>query len=311
VPHDPSTVDFGTHRLSKDLPDDWLLASIIEFRDENTSAQILLATDDGGLQLKAPAHGIKSVALPADKRLPDEPDEVEKENRKLREENTALKNAKPQLMLRFMDDSSILNAPVTVEIPVKVQQDELEYEDEIAKEKERKAKFGENKNQNSGSLRPLQMEPVGPWHKTKNPKYGEQLAKYMAQLACTYELSFKLSNVGNAVARNVEVHLDFEEVAMVTRALPEPPQRVHDRLEGAFNSPSLAGLIHKTVQLSIDGMRARWAIDLITHNIPITLGPILIVTVAPTRPFRVKSTIHSADLLTPVTGILKVEFTTV
>jgi PIN domain len=93
-------IDFDSELLSRDIPDDHLIATIIEHRAEN-GGDLILITSDLGLKLKARSHQIHPVQLPAELRLADEPLETEKRIRYLEAEVRRLQNATPKLRLLF------------------------------------------------------------------------------------------------------------------------------------------------------------------------------------------------------------------
>jgi predicted ribonuclease YlaK len=65
-------IDFVTEGLSRDIPDDSLIASVIEHRREHDGCEPTLVSADLDLKLKARVHGISVVQLPAELRLTDE-----------------------------------------------------------------------------------------------------------------------------------------------------------------------------------------------------------------------------------------------
>ena len=54
---DPS-FDFASLGLSVHVQDDWLIASMLQFREDNAGSDIVLVTGDMGLTLKGRAHGL-------------------------------------------------------------------------------------------------------------------------------------------------------------------------------------------------------------------------------------------------------------
>jgi hypothetical protein len=100
--NDP-VIDFHAHKLNDQIADDWLIATILEFRTEFPESRIALVTNDVGLQLKAVGHGVEHVELPEVYSLPDEPDPDQKRIEELTRELNAYKSSAPDLMLAFGD----------------------------------------------------------------------------------------------------------------------------------------------------------------------------------------------------------------
>src|SRR5262249_9801726 len=76
-------LDYSTHGLDKDVPDDRLLASVIYFREQDGFPSASIVTADVGLQLKSRSRGVQVVILPDDLRLPEGPDPNEKQIQQL------------------------------------------------------------------------------------------------------------------------------------------------------------------------------------------------------------------------------------
>ena len=73
------TIDFATHRLSYTVPDDQLIASAIQYRDQ-TGASVSFFSNDTGLRLKLRSRGLTGFTLPQSERLPDELDRRHQED---------------------------------------------------------------------------------------------------------------------------------------------------------------------------------------------------------------------------------------
>jgi len=100
-------IDFIAHRLRKDLQDDYLLASILEFRSANAATRCVLVTADVGLKLKAKSHGIDTLQPPSELRLPDDEDPDVKKIKALEAEIKSIKHSLPILSLEFEDKSAV------------------------------------------------------------------------------------------------------------------------------------------------------------------------------------------------------------
>jgi hypothetical protein len=104
--HDDPRIDFEANRLSRDIEDDQLIASMIQYRSEAGSAQLVLITEDFLLKRKAQTSGFEVACPDHSLRLPDEPSEEDREIRKLREENLRLQNQRPKLNLLFVSGAN-------------------------------------------------------------------------------------------------------------------------------------------------------------------------------------------------------------
>jgi len=94
-------LDFASEKLSRDIPDDHLIATVIEFRSENPSGKTVIVTDDLGLKLKSKSHAIQTFQLPISSRLPEEPDASEKRIKQLERELRRFQQRNPVLKLLF------------------------------------------------------------------------------------------------------------------------------------------------------------------------------------------------------------------
>jgi hypothetical protein len=99
--HSPS-IDFEANKLSRSISDDELIASALEFKSQH-GVEVVLLTADLGLRMKLPPHGLKGVALSESDRLPEEPDESEKELIHTRRELARYASRIPKLELKFAD----------------------------------------------------------------------------------------------------------------------------------------------------------------------------------------------------------------
>ncbi|WP_147093114.1 PIN domain-containing protein, partial [Myxococcus virescens] len=100
-------LDFNKHRLRPDLNDDFLIASILQFRNDDPEALPVLVTADLGLKMKARHHRIEVSSLPDRLKLPDEPDEDQKQIRDLQARLTEHENRAPKLRMAFTDQDGL------------------------------------------------------------------------------------------------------------------------------------------------------------------------------------------------------------
>lgn len=216
LPGDP-TLDFGKYRLSRDLNDDWLLASILEFQISKPASKTVLVTEDRGLKVKAVGQGLEVVRLHETLRLPDEPDETEKKLRETEDELRRLRNAIPDLKLAFEDGSDHIR--VAVPLPVKNTAEQISARmAEVRKEypkKQEPVRFGSSSlTQLSAALGNVTLGNYNQRMETFYTDY-EQYLKELNQLedkkAKTFILKLRLSNIGSCPATDVHVFLHFPD----------------------------------------------------------------------------------------------------
>ena len=98
-------IDFATFRLRRDVPDDELLASAIEFAADRhlDPSSVLVSSADLGLQLKGQSQEtIRMLIMPESLRLPDEPDSEDKREKGLEERLQQISSHLPNINLAFL-----------------------------------------------------------------------------------------------------------------------------------------------------------------------------------------------------------------
>jgi rRNA-processing protein FCF1 len=243
--HDPS-LDFAKYGLSRDLNDDWLLASILEFRIENPASNIVLVTEDRGLRVKAIAQGLPVVRLPEHLRLPDELDPVEKKLRETEDELRRLRNAMPNLRLVFEDDSDRIK--VALRLPPKITPEQLAGK--MTEVKQKHSKMGELTAVGGLLALSVGVPTPGDYNKqieefyTDYEKYLIQLSEFEVRKQTTIILEIELSNTGGAPARDVHVFMHFpdgldvydEDGFETAMAEPTEPKAPLERLQAAIQT---------------------------------------------------------------------------
>jgi PIN domain len=94
-------LDFASEGLARELPDDYLVGTVLGFRRKSPQLDVVLITDDLGLNLKARAYGVPTFGPPEHMRLPDEVDPSQKRIRELEERVRQLQLQVPDLKLVF------------------------------------------------------------------------------------------------------------------------------------------------------------------------------------------------------------------
>jgi hypothetical protein len=94
-------IDLRAHGLRPDLPDDFFIASALEFPAE--LERRVVVTADLGLKMKARARNLRVATPPDSLRLPEEVDEEQKVVRELQARILRLESRAPRLAVRFAD----------------------------------------------------------------------------------------------------------------------------------------------------------------------------------------------------------------
>lgn len=92
---------------------------------------VILVAEDYGARIKAKASGVPQMEPPAELRLEDEPDPVEKENRELEKEVARLKHIQPKLSMKFQDEKGNLLEQIQFEVDFtesQISNEEIEQE---------------------------------------------------------------------------------------------------------------------------------------------------------------------------------------
>lgn len=226
-------IDFQAHGFSREVPDDWLLASLVE----DGAAAPVMVTDDTTLTLKARSKGIRTKTPPDEMRLPPDEDEdikrLESENRELRQQLAK----RPDLELTFEDNTAVLR--VQMEPPA------LISDWEIDREVSRK---GAELRQ-AADIRA--RSPYRPFDRLDRARYDErELETYLAEMrtyrrtqrvqeearARSRAVQLRLDNRGFAPATGIELYLRSPTGVAVAPTLVLPPAR-EPRLPAFFRSP--------------------------------------------------------------------------
>ncbi len=216
-------VDFKAHGLEASVNDDKFVASMIRDAQTHPGVRLVCVTSDNTLSVKIDGAGFTAIDPPADKRLPDEPDPVERENRRLREEIVQLqKRIAPEakLSLRFDNGSdrttislSGLDAPTS---------DDLDEELDAEREGLRlqftildRIKF-----------RPPSTQDIDTYL-TRLREWMGTFASVGVQSAHTVDLQLLLANDGPGNATNIEVELSVPQDVHLAehRTLPNVQDR--------------------------------------------------------------------------------------
>jgi rRNA-processing protein FCF1 len=187
VRHSPQ-IDFGEHRLSRFVADDELIATALEYQTVN-NCRVSIFTNDTGLRLKLPPHQIRVIVPPEELGLPNEPDELEKENSNLKAQLSRHQNRLPLLRFSLVDGSNCYRLPC-LQAAVK-------------------------------ALRPAAPEPFG-MGVGDYGEYRKEFAAWKNNALLATGFRIRLFNGGSAVATNIRIHIQFPAFIMAV-PLGKPP----------------------------------------------------------------------------------------
>jgi PIN domain len=250
-------IDFAKFNLSRDIADDHLIASILEYNIDADPGATRLVTADLGLKLKAKSHGISVDQLPAGLRLPDELLPEEKKRRELESEVMRLRNRLPKVKLLFNTDGPQLRVQLpALNRPKLETPSAAEVRAKHPKMEVPRVKQPRSSEQLLASLNGIPAEDI--------EKYNEQLDLYYAAyaeyvvgiervyalLANTARLDILAVNEGTCPAEGLDIFLHFPDgFALVTESgLPKIPQKPNpprkpetlaERMASAFQLPSV------------------------------------------------------------------------
>jgi rRNA-processing protein FCF1 len=261
-------IDFAVENLSPNIADDHLLASIIEFRQEDPSRDLLLLTEDLGLKLKARNHGIPVLKLPGDLRLQEELDADQKRIKQLEQEIRDIRDRLPVIKLRFR--SGLDRFHLSLKRPATLGADSLNRSMKTIRDKYPKIEeqpksdnlTGTSDDRNIGALAARVL--AAGFSPGTAKKYNESLesffekySKYLGRLnefrnweRRLARLDIELSNEGTCPAEDIDIFMHFPDgFELLNREdLPKPPEKptpparprtFQETLAGGFEMPRL------------------------------------------------------------------------
>jgi hypothetical protein len=244
--HQEPLIDFAAYHLSKDMPDDRLLASGIEFACERNirDGSVMIATGDLGLELKTKAQSlVLPLPLSHNLRLPDEPDAEENRIKELEAEVKKLRSSAPELSLSFRNGAN--HEEFALEPPLELKQEVVQ--DKLA---QLRCKYPLREQLPSTMYAALVGGPeaiveyntaLGIYYSKVEQHYTDML-HYLNRQRLSFEIGLSLFNTGGAPADDidVEVHLPDGLTAVGEEDIeeepkePQPPCPPEDRLAQMF-----------------------------------------------------------------------------
>ena len=230
LPYEPQ-IDFSGERLSENIADDQLIASVLYY-SRQSGAHPIVAVADTGLKVKLKSRNIDVLVLPDDQRLPVEPDPIERENEKLRKKITRLESRMPKLSIAF--EGGVQHQVLHARDPKSYKVKSLE---QIKEEYPFKSRSGERDLSPSlSNFHAIEQGIIDERISTYNQqlrkyfsdyqKYFDLFADWKEEICMYHALKLVISNDGTAPASNVDVELYFPEgvVPVDKDDIPEKPK---------------------------------------------------------------------------------------
>lgn len=252
IPRDPE-IDFKANSLNTDINDDWLIATVIDYKELSPEASVILVTNDLGLQVKAEQHRIQILELPEELKLPTVLDEEEAKIRDLQAEVSKLQSALPRLKLTIRENDPRNPAKVTRSIQISTEDitnkmNELERKHSPIGHKDGESTEGRKSNFPDGLVASFSTLNEGKVKKYNEalPEFYEEYRSYI-ELRNEYEnmlrrritLCVALQNLGTAPAEDIDIFMHFPDGLELFDATefpdgpkaPTPPERPNSAFE--------------------------------------------------------------------------------
>ena len=337
ISREPS-IDWEKEGLSAKIPDDRIIASILE--QKNYFNNIILISSDLGLKLKARNKEIKCISLPDEYLLKIKKDKRQKEIEKLRNKIAFLENRLPILKLKILADNEPADfIKITINRVTNPSKDELMKKVRVIKD-ELKYKPA----QKFGILTDLLL-----YTKDEIERYEKDLDKYTEGMLKYYqeeykfkeiqsrliELKFVIINVGNQPAEDIEIFTNFPDgfVMFSEDELPKkpkeaekpiPPRSTIDMLskisympKTAFPNLTIPSIDNVGINRNLssgphirktDSYEVNYRVDKLKHGIQKYLKPVYVLfeSFDQAKPFNISYTILADNLPEPSNGNLNI-----
>lgn len=253
-------IPFEKYGLNPNWSDDFLLATIMQYKHENPNAEIYLISQDSGPRLTAQHLGIPALELPQEFMLSVIADPLELENIELKRTVAKLQSALPQLVVCFAgSDPPESHAKFLLPKPLKPIDDEIENKLREIKEKYPKryptAIKGTDTYPNmAAALSALQsLLPTSPEEYDRyNSDVDEYLSSYEQYMRESWEIKeigtrtiqfqIEVRNIGTAPADDVDFYFYFPDgfTLLTEEDLPPLPKKPKPPVEPRTQAQILA-----------------------------------------------------------------------
>jgi len=338
ISREPS-IDWEKEGLSAKIPDDRIIASILE--QKNYFNNIILISSDLGLKLKARNKEIKCISLPDEYLLKIKKDKRQKEIEKLRNKIAFLENRLPILKLKILAD----NEPADF-IKITINQITTPSEDELAE----KLKVIKDELKYKPSSKTFEIfTDLLSYPKYEIERYEKDLDKYIEEMLKYYkkeykfkelqsrliELKFVIINNGNQPAEDIDIFMHFPDgfVMFPEDKLPQkpkepekpiPPRTQQEMISNLvnlsmpnlpiFNIPSINPNINQNFSSGpkirkTNSYKVEYRLNKVKHGIQMYLdGPVYILfeSIELAKSFKISYSILADNLPEPSNGNLNI-----
>lgn len=207
-------LDFAEFDLDPSRNDDVLIATALDYKQQNPSADVVLVTQDTTPRMVARALGLSVAKLADELKLPVEADPVEQENRELRRQLERLQAASPKLFLRFQGEEAdnrtvfdLQRLPAKPEEYIREQVEQLR--EKYPAQWREQTPFG-----------PMLVPPEHEYRRynAERERYFEQYEEYLLgtwerekKRRLSFRIALELVNDGTAPAEDVDLYLHFPD----------------------------------------------------------------------------------------------------
>lgn len=342
IAHEP-LIDFKSANLSRDVADDQLIASVLDYKP-NDGGTVCVATGDIGLEVKLRSRGITCIPLSEDLLLPSEPDPMEKELQDLRRQ--AAQRHAPVLALTWEGGA----AHYKIAAPPAITRPSAKSINEMRSRLPFLAKPGEGRAQDNNPFTDIARiaarlenmfvtpDAIDRYNEklkiyfSEYEAYLEQLLEWKTQRSLTGPLRLILSNRGSAPASQIDVMLTFPEdiILLEKDDLPKKPEAPKAPRKPAtdlkelmspglldpfphtflprnlYQPPTLA--VDGEADIDSDGHKVSFAISTLKHFFDFTLKGVYFSFPAreAMRSFQVQYHVSAAELPKAITGSLHI-----
>lgn len=216
---DPSRLAFENPLFNKEIADDWLIFSTIEFSADNDSK--IIVTNDTGIYLVAKEFGIRTIEIPEKYLAPSDPTDEVLQIKDLKRRLQEFEESLPHVILSFAEGQNTLSLK-RKEIP------NMEGVQEAYKEELRIKYPYKYKNKNPLTLINISESILS---EKDYEKYNSQIEPYIEDEAynmflrdvakfvneSVVPLHFELNNIGSIPSGFLGVRLKFSEGATILK----------------------------------------------------------------------------------------------
>ncbi len=211
-------IDWSNEGLSSDIPDDRIIASVLEYEDLQN---LVIVSSDLGLKLKSRSRDIKTHSLSDDLLIKVKKDKQEEELTKLRHRVSFLENRFPKLLLKIVDNDSYSNfkkytydiihpsdSPETNNI-INNLKDKLKYSPPKVDKTNLYNAFVQFSVPTDDSIKEYEKDVEKYLNDLK--KYYEEEWNYNDMVSRVFELNLLLINEGTEPAEDIDIFLHFPD----------------------------------------------------------------------------------------------------